>query len=264
MKPFDVVKWTWRHPLNRGHRLRALVVAAVHQVRSRVIASPHPVPLGDSSRIWAVRGRTASTKQFYANPPDIEMLIWQRVLETGSLFVDVGANVGPYTIIACANGARVIAIEPSEGAVWWLRRNLSLNGYSADIRQMALADEAGTGQLTVGLDTTNRLIHEGGQPVEITTLDDVLNGQTACAKIDVEGAELRVLMGAVASLQSHDLKLIQLEWLVNRCEIRGLLDRFGYSLFHAGPAGTLVPGTGQDAQNVFAVAPKFDVSSLAD
>ena len=41
------------------------------------------------------------------------MLIWQQVLQSGDLFVDVGTNVGSYTIWAADLGAEVIALEPT-------------------------------------------------------------------------------------------------------------------------------------------------------
>jgi FkbM family methyltransferase len=68
---------------------------------------------------------------------------WRRVLEPGQRFVDVGANVGLYTIWALDVGASVIAIEPIDDNLAQLERNLVLNGYDAEIHGCAVAAVAG-------------------------------------------------------------------------------------------------------------------------
>ena len=61
--------------------------------------------LGERSWLWVDLHRTAASKALYANPPDVpEMLVWRRALRDGGLFVDVGANVGTYTIWAAEQG----------------------------------------------------------------------------------------------------------------------------------------------------------------
>ena len=67
--------------------------------------------LGDRSVLWAGLHRPGASKVVYANPPDHpEMIVWRRVLRPGDLFLDVGANVGSYTIWAGELGADVIAL----------------------------------------------------------------------------------------------------------------------------------------------------------
>ena len=57
------------------------------------------------------------------------MIAWRRVLRPGDLFLDVGANVGSYTIWAGELGADVIALEPAPDTYALLLENIDLNGY---------------------------------------------------------------------------------------------------------------------------------------
>ena len=51
----------------------------------------------------------------YGNPPNYpEMVTWRQVLRPADLFVDVGANIGSYSIWAGEMGANVIALEPAD------------------------------------------------------------------------------------------------------------------------------------------------------
>ena len=70
--------------------------------------------LGEHSSLWVDLHRAGASKVVYGNLPDYpEMLIWQQVLQSGDLFVDVGTNVGSYTIWAADLGAEVVALEPT-------------------------------------------------------------------------------------------------------------------------------------------------------
>src|ERR1700740_1717867 len=58
----------------------------------------------------------------------VDMGFLLHFVRSGDLFVDVGSNVGTYTILACgARGARGYAIEPVPGTFERLMRNIRLN-----------------------------------------------------------------------------------------------------------------------------------------
>jgi tRNA G37 N-methylase Trm5 len=64
-------------------------------------------------------------------------------LRPGDTFVDIGANVGFWSLPAASKGARVVAFEPNPAAVRWLRRNLTLNpGLAVDVRPTAVGGRA--------------------------------------------------------------------------------------------------------------------------
>ena len=229
--------------------------AFVFQIRGRM-GHRTITPIGSDHRMWAVLHHAAASKVLYANPPDFaEMNAWRRLLGPGSLFIDVGSNVGAYALWAVDCGADVIAIEPSESAAKLLKQNLALNGEPPiEVHQCALAGEAGEMWLTEGMDTMNHLLLDGkkGERVETRTLDDLLGDRAATGvKIDVEGAERLVLAGAQLALSEGRIQVLQLEWNdlsetvigESRQPIADMLREYGYEFFRPDESGNLVPSS---------------------
>lgn len=131
-----------------------------------------------------------------------------RTVRPGSVFFDVGANVGYYTLLASVlvgAGGRVVAFEPDRGNARRLREHVRINGAdNVTVVEAAVAEVSGTAGFAPdrgGLG--GALTDSGGDRVSTVTLDDaVRDGLPAPAyvKIDVEGAESRVLSGAVRLL----------------------------------------------------------------
>ena len=249
-----VIGSVWRHPANKGRRLRQIGLALAFQIRGRVSGRPTPVPLGRRSRVLAYLEDSSSRKAAYANPPDCpEMLVWMTGLKPGQLFVDVGADIGLYTILALDAGAEAIAVEPRPEAAARLRENLELNGYSATIATVALSSRPGRG-LLAGEDATKHHLVSGNpgglaaRDVVISTLDELLGERYAHGiKIDVEGAERLVLTGAARALAEGRIGLLQIEWNLQsrlvygegREPVEELLRSHGYHLFRPDPSGRL-------------------------
>ena len=242
----------FRHPGNRGHRVRA-VLRALRFLARGLVGRTTIVPLGHSSRVVADARETNSPKAVVNAIPDRpEMLVWMKRLGKGDLFVDVGANVGLYSIVAAEAGADVIAIEADRGTAERLRENLRLNGYGAEIVEKAVSDRSGSGRLTTGLDSYNHLVLDDspGLSIATTTLDEVIGKRTVAGmKIDVQGAEMLVLQGARTLLQEQRIRCLQMEWNGLSTELLGeprsmianLLQGFGYVMHRAEESGDLRP-----------------------
>jgi FkbM family methyltransferase len=230
--------------------MAALASAARFQIRGRVFGRRTLTGLGARSLIWAELHRTAGSRVVYGNPPDYpEMLLWARTLEPGDLFVDIGANIGIYTIWAGELGTRVLAVEPAADTFALLRENVLLNGYPVELIQAAAGADRGTAKFTSGRDCVNQLDPTGDVEVELMTVDDLLRGRAVSGmKIDVEGYEIDVLRGSVEALSSGRIRLIQIEWNrssemavgSDRRPIADLLARFGYRLHRPDSEGRLV------------------------
>lgn len=200
--------------------------------------------------MWAEAGFTSSTRAVYANPPDWpEMLVWVREPLVGRLFVDIGANVGLYSLFAAERGADVIAVEPGRLAYDRLVENAKLNGYAIQAVLAAVSNEPGEIRVTQDRDATN-VISDEGEPVAATTLDELLGDRPAAGvKIDVEGFERVVLEGAERALREQRIGLLQLEWNArsvdalgeDRQPVAALLARHGYVLHRVCDAGVLEP-----------------------
>ncbi len=258
-----VAKFVWTHPANHGKRTHALARAILFQARGRVLHRRTLARLGDRSLLWAGLHRPGASKVVYANPPDHpEMIAWRRVLRPGDLFLDVGANVGSYTIWAGELGAEVIALEPAPDTYALLLENIDLNGYRAEAIQAAAGAACGTARFTAGLDCVNRLDAEGSAQTRMVTIDSLLGDRTAAGmKVNVEGFEIEVLRGCHQALSEHRISLIQLEWNrgsiaavgTDRQPVAELLGVYGYRLYRPDGDGALVPLTnGGYGPDVFA------------
>jgi len=247
----NVLKFVWEHPSNDGRRSRAVLRAAGFQFRGRVLRQRTLAHLGEKSVIWADLHRTSASRVVYANPPDCpEMLTWKNRIRSGDLFIDIGSNVGIYAIWAAELGAEVIALEPAEDTFALLEENVALNGYPIRTIRAAAGAEPGVARFTSGRDCVNRLDPAGSAEVAMVQVDSVIGDRTVAGmKVDVEGFEIEVLRGCQRALSEHRVKLIQLEWNLtsiqavghDRRPVADLLATHGYSLYCAGPDGSLAP-----------------------
>jgi FkbM family methyltransferase len=144
-------------------------------------------------------------------------------LSPGSVFADVGANLGLYTLWAArivGPSGRVHAFEPVPDVRERLARNVALNGFD-NVRITGAGVGAEPGRVTLyrqpgasGL--TSRYMPGQGPAIEVpvTTLDAEFlpaDRSPALVKIDVEGMELDVLRGARRLLTADVSPLVVLE-----------------------------------------------------
>jgi len=138
--------------------------------------------------------------------------LMSELMEDSDVFVDVGANIGYYTCHAAKKGKQVLAVEPLAENLDYLRENVRVNGFGGiEIREMVLGESSGSAVLH-GASTGASLVGGWAQmspllrrTVLMDSLDNILRardaGRRLLIKIDVEGAELRVLRGAVKVLR---------------------------------------------------------------
>lgn len=245
-----------------------LAQAVRFQARGRLLGKPTIIPLGERSKMLATVDSAAAVLAAYANPPDfIEWQVWRRFLRPGDTFVDVGANIGTYSVLAAEVGADVIAVEPNPDNAERIRVNLGLNDYKAEIWPVVLTDSARTVHFSTDQDSENHITEAGentaalrGEPFDALVGDRQVRGM----KIDVEGAEHQVLLGARRALAEGRVDLLQLEW--NDCSRRyygesrgpaaGLLAEYGYELYRPDRAGRLRPSDGEEGRDLFAARPE--------
>ncbi|HZU20790.1 MAG TPA: FkbM family methyltransferase [Gaiellaceae bacterium] len=137
------------------------------------------------------------------------------LLRQRAAFVDVGANVGVYSLLAARaleSGGRVVAVEPNPDARRFLELNLQRNSgkRSVEVVPLALADVEGElPWARTRYHGTGRLASEVQGPaterVRATTLDRLvaslgLDLRNGAVKIDVEGFEPRVIEGGESTI----------------------------------------------------------------
>jgi len=144
----------------------------------------------------------------YQEPREYEW--FSNALHGGGTFVDVGANVGGYSVRACKTGARVIAVEPDPDNYSVLKLNLELNqctnahvlniaaGSREEVRQLYKGEKGHPSGYTL---KQGHGVREIKCPIEVKPLDVAIppllgDEWVNLLKIDVEGFEVEVIKGA--------------------------------------------------------------------
>lgn len=206
------------HPLTRDRPSRAWARFIGWQLRSR-LREEVIVPWIGGRKLAARRGMLGATGNIYVGLHEFaDMMLPLHLLREGDLFLDVGANIGSYTILAAGvRGASVLAFEPDPGTARLFQRNVEINGLAERVRlmQCALGPEKGEARFTIGLDTANRVARAGDADVRLAPqerLDDLIGERRpVMMKIDVEGYEEEMLKGAAATLARESLVAVELE-----------------------------------------------------
>jgi FkbM family methyltransferase len=203
------------HPLNESAKWLALRRFARWQISSRFALGPTVVPFVNGTCLVVATGMAGATGMIYAGLHEFsESAFLLHLLRSSDLFVDVGANVGSYTVLASgAIGARTISIEPIPSTYEKLATNIRVNNISDRVTgyNIGLGQTSGVLCFTTNLDTCNHVIKEprteaSTMNVPVRPLDELLGGTgPALIKIDVEGWESEVLAGAHASLKHQAL-----------------------------------------------------------
>jgi FkbM family methyltransferase len=160
------------------------------------------------------------------------------LVPSGGTCLDVGANVGYYTLhFAKRVGprGRVFAFEPDPRNAARLRRNIALNGFDsfASVMEAAVSDRDGRATLHRSEDAhsgwgslTAHVRETSAVEVPVTTLDSFLRAERLdrvhLLKVDVEGSEIELLRGARRSLESRLIAHLFIEFNGVRLAERGL------------------------------------------
>lgn len=143
-----------------------------------------------------------------------------------ALFVDCGANLGWYSMIAAALGSQVVAFEPMPNNAILLRSNIEHNGFVqlVEAHEIALGESPGTGSLRLSVNNQgdHRLVVEHRVAPEsprltvdvaVRRLDDVLAGRVpSLLKLDTQGSEVAILRGAPETLATSSLTILLEFW----------------------------------------------------
>jgi FkbM family methyltransferase len=218
----DTLHFIVNHPLNKNNKTAALLRWFGWQIRSRVASGPIVVNFVNDAKLLVKRGMTGATGNIYCGLHEFEeMSFVLHALRANDLFVDVGANIGSYTVLASAVvGARSISIEPVPDTFEKLKRNISVNSiqHLVNAYNIGISKTDGIIKFTAGLDTENHAADERETPsdiliaVKVLALDNLLAGkQPNIIKIDVEGFETNVIGGADHMLSQTSLNAVIME-----------------------------------------------------
>ncbi len=226
---FNLIKSLITHPLNSSNKLKALLRFVRWQISVRINQFSVVYPFTENSKLLIKKGMTGATGNLYCGLHEFyDMGFLLHLLRKDDVFIDVGANIGSYTILASAEiGAKTISIEPVPSTFCYLRDNIALNniGNLTEAHNIGLAGNNGSIKFTGTLDTVNHVATNDDKDVievKIDTLDGIVKMRNPCLiKIDVEGYESEVLKGACDTLMNPSLKALIVE-------LNGSGKRYGY------------------------------------
>lgn len=219
-----------------------------------------PVELADGTLVSVEPSLTTISSYVLLEQEDWfekEIAFVRRMLQPGMTIIDVGANIGIYSLVmarAVGPSGAVLAVEPLDAPRRHIERGINLNRLTnVTVIAAAVADTSGVGHMRLDLDTEMASLSAEtdtfGKRVEVTTLDRLAAALAAppdFIKIDAEGAERLVIAGGAECLRLNS-PLLMLEirngGVVNSALLADLV-QLGFGLYTALPDGQgLVPHT---------------------
>jgi FkbM family methyltransferase len=217
----SLLSYVTSHPLNKGGRARALGRVLRWQLASRLGLGAIALPFVSGTRLLATSGMAGATGNWYCGLHEHDdMGFALHFLRASDCLLDIGANVGSYTVLAAGGvGARVVAVEPILGTFRALRANVRLNDLDdrVTLLNIGLGAEEGTVRFTHDLDSMNHALAPGevvesAIDVAVVTLDSIAEPvMPTFMKLDVEGYESQVLAGGRKTLRSETLRCLLIE-----------------------------------------------------
>jgi FkbM family methyltransferase len=219
------------HPLNRNRKTAALFNYVKWQLGSRLMPRKVLFDWVEGTKLSVQPGDHGLVGNVCCGLVEFEDMSYVlHLVKPEDLFIDVGANAGTFTILACkARGASGICFEPVPSTFARLEENLQVNGLSDRVEafNMGVADKDGHLAFSSDLNLVNHVLTDDEPKsdsieVEVKSLDSVLEGRNpSILKIDVEGFEAAVINGADRVLSNPSLQSVIME-------LRGHGDHYGF------------------------------------
>lgn len=229
-----IVSEILRHPANRDSKYTALLRSTYWQIYKRLTGKPLDITFHGLKLRCFPENRSTSRAIYFSGLPDFrEMRFMIDDLRPEDRFIDVGANAGIYTLLACSivgEKGSVQAIEPNPDAATLLIKNLKLNRLkNVSVHGIALSDMSTNVSFNSTDDTCNSYVGVAGETpvsenlIQAERMDEYLpEFQYAMAKLDVEGYEPFIIRGASKWLRSDNPPVMQIE-------TAGYSNRYGIS-----------------------------------
>jgi FkbM family methyltransferase len=192
------------------------------------------------------------TEQLWIEPQlrEADLNLFRLYLKPGDKVIDVGANIGDISLTAsvCVGvDGRVWAIEPHPRIFHFLKANLALN-YASNVEALNFAAGETSGDVTFTNDRRDDMnrIGDGTLKVSLRRLDELVDCRDSIAllKVDVEGYEKQVFLGAKLILQHTNCVYFEigprpLEFGYSNSDLLQLLESEGFQLFRISSIGQL-------------------------
>jgi FkbM family methyltransferase len=270
------IEYIWLHPNCKRQKIRSILRFFGWQFYKRLTQRNLDILLTDKVKIRCYPDSRAAAAVLYCGLYDYhEMNFLLRYLRPEDSFLDIGANIGVYTLLAAAkiHSGSIHSFEALPKNYQRLKENLKLNQLNqVKTYELAVSDCTGTVALNLAEGDSMPFITKTATKNTITvptdTLDNLLQNQSfanlTLAKMDIEGAEILALKGAISLLkQQHPyVWILEINETVNyfghqKQDLVDLLNSYGYNLYsYNADTNQLQPITleQQQGNNVLAIA----------
>ena len=232
------LKYIYNHPLSIGNRLKTILRYITFHMINRD-DDEVVIPFLDNKLI--VKKGQGGQNNYFTYLADYEaMLFLVHYLNSSDIFVDAGANVGAYSILAAiTKHVQVNAFEPHRMFFNILKKNIVINNLQNNITayNCALGEKNGNVKI-IDKGALSHISYENNidsERVELKRLDNII-ADAHIMKIDVEGYEKNVLIGSEKILNNPKLNAIIIEMSsYNRRynssdhSVHSLLTNYGFS-----------------------------------
>ncbi|MDY6785373.1 MAG: FkbM family methyltransferase [Cyanobacteriota bacterium] len=241
----ETLNYIWNHPNCRQEQLQAIARFIGWQFYKRLTHRSLDIPLVDDLKLRCYPDSAAASAVLYCGLFDRnEMTFLLRYLREEDAFLDLGANIGVYTLLAASkiDSGKIYSIEALPKNYARLQENIALNQlHQVTSYDSAIADRVGTVRLELAEgDCMPHLVEEteiaeNAIAVPCETLNHLFNNKPPSnlklAKMDIEGAELLALKGATSLLEQHCPPVWLVEIVYQDRELVEWFENYGYTLY---------------------------------
>lgn len=210
------------HPLCKTNRFAALFRFLKWQTGIRLVGGTALMPFTSKTKLLIEKGMEGATGNIYCGLHEFdEMAFLLHTMRRDDVFIDVGANVGTYSVLAAGHvGAGVLAYEPVPTTYQHLSNNIRVNRIENLItaKNVCVGDDEGVVSFATDFGPTNHVITptEGDIAhidIDVVTLDGEYSpsDKSVYLKVDVEGFEKSVIDGAETVLANRNTVAVVME-----------------------------------------------------
>jgi FkbM family methyltransferase len=250
MSVFQILKNLITHPLGRLSPLKTVFRFVYWQVYYRVVKRQKWINLIGTVKINLKPSLAGVTGNYYTGLLEFEeMSFLLHFLRKGDEFIDIGANVGVYTLLASGYcGARTTAVEPVHETAKVLTANIKANGLEDSVKviQKIVSSEPGVLKISNNRDAMNSIVRgekvDNVEFVETIALDEITKRIPILAKIDVEGEEFGVVQSGIKTLMNDDFQAVIMETngetdqaIASRTMLVNKMNSLGFAMYKYDP-----------------------------
>lgn len=216
---FKILLRILNHPLNKDKKFKAFLRFIKWQIASRLTNLPMIFSFATRSELVIKKKLTVATGNYYCGLFEFEeMAFILHYLKEDDVFVDIGANIGSFTVLAANEvGAKSIAVEPIPTTFSELETNVRLNGIEdrVSLHNIALGHKESKIEITEKLGAMNHIALESDKntlEVLVKPFYMIVNKiKHLIVKIDVEGFEMMVLKGMKNAFSYNEVDVVIIE-----------------------------------------------------